>query len=217
MRLPLFDVYRAFPEFDHFSDDRCRGYVRYVWSRYGTGLALGAGALLVCAVTACVVATPFVATFASRSVLPFVEAAGLHVPLQLVEASSLALAYLLIALPALALRDWQYRRVLRRHLVGVRCARCDYSLLGARVIEGHVMCPECAHAFAIASRGLTEQDFMADGDGLPGTPTGVPDEADPPTPELDPAEKEALLRRVGERRSGTEGARELNGGPGERT
>jgi hypothetical protein len=199
VRIPFEKVYRAFPEFDRFSDQRCEAYLRYVRERYAwmplATVVLWIGGFLLGAMCG------MLSFVWARRLLPRAlwkatvgsDDTGVSV------VSSVVLLAVSIGVPvllAVIVRDRLLRTVLRKQLRGVECKQCGYSLLGAAVTEGCVQCPECGHAFAIFKHGLTPKDFdvRAEND--------LPAAAEPPKPiELDWAEKQRLIDRLREGRA----------------
>jgi hypothetical protein len=83
------------------------------------------------------------------------------------DATSAGIGATTVAVAALLLRDVHFRRVPARQLRGVTGAKCSYSLLGAKVENGAVRCPEYGDQFFLHQRGLVEADFRIEGDALP--------------------------------------------------
>ena len=59
-------------------------------------------------------------------------------------------------------RDYFLRRVLRWECQGVRFTDFNYSLLGLRIDDGKVTCPECGEVRDFEAMGLTAQDLLAE-------------------------------------------------------
>jgi hypothetical protein len=160
MRLPYSKPYRAFVEFDRFSDEVCEKYAAMVRTKYARSRALAsAGGVAVVGAWwgVLVLVGRVLVSFAGvrhwvRNSGPWADI-GLAVVLILVISAG--------PLMALVVRDYWFRWALRRQLGGVRCGACDYLLLGLTVEEGRVRCPECGGVTVLAERGLTEADVMA--------------------------------------------------------
>lgn len=204
MRIPLHKVYRAFPEFDRFSDERCEAYMLYVGRRYAgsltaVGLLVWLGAIvgtLVGLVPAVRIGAA-ISRWYAKSPYPPDEYWVISILLPL------AALMLACALVALVVRDVHLRSVMRKQLKGITCPGCSYSLLGAVVQEGCVRCPECGDVLRLAERGLRVADFQVGSDDLPGVGDLPPDfrQTPVPAPDLDPAHKGQLLSLVRARRS----------------
>ncbi len=204
MRIPLHKVYRAFPEFDRFSDERCEAYMLYVHRRYASRLTTVGILVWLGAIFSTVVGLFPVTRIGTALTRWYSKSA--YPPDDLWYASivlPLAILMLICALAALVVRDIHLRGVMRRQLKGVTCAACSYSLLGAVVSGDSVRCPECGEAFFISARGLRPEDFQVGRDDLPGVadlPPAIRTVTEPPPPDLDPAHKSQLLSRVRTRR-----------------
>lgn len=164
MRVPAWDVYRAFPELDGFDDERCREYVRLARrKRWPWMLATHIGQAMV--------------VFFGLPFLGLAHAAIAHLGNQLVRvrheepawllALSMVLTVTIVIGPMLVIvlmmRDFTLRRAIRAQLAGVKCLRCSYSLLGLKVADGVVTCPECGYDLVLSKLGLTAADLLADG------------------------------------------------------
>jgi uncharacterized Zn finger protein (UPF0148 family) len=208
MRIPYSKVYRAFPEFDRFGDAQCEAYLRYLRNSPRTNYSSVRVMLVFLAIVA-VVASPIVAlygaTFLVRIVAPgMFKSANGDVYWLASMGGALLVCFSASALVILTIRDLVIRRAIREQLKGVRCDHCGYSLLGVRVLEGVVLCPECGDKFTIALRGLREEDFRVEAEELPGldevaVPRGVP--AKPYEHVMDPGEKERMLEAIRDRRA----------------
>jgi len=145
MRLPLTQIYRAFPELDRFTDDQCRRFVRAAcrrgWRRHAHR------AMIACTY----VSVGFILTFIGRYALDplgsrlfgphYLTSWGYDALLGV----CLALALLLPAIVAFVARDALLRRRIR-YVIRARgtCPGCRYSLLGIVVSDRNtVVCPEC--------------------------------------------------------------------------
>ena len=157
MRLPLSKLYRAFPELDRFTDEQCRAYVaraqrRNLWRTVGGFLAALTAMLL---------------TWMCAGTILGVGAGALIDRLQddatslWIVTSGFAAVVFLGALCALVVRDLWLRWLVRMELRGARCPGCDYSLLGLRVENDGVVCPECGASLSLTTMGLTPEDLIA--------------------------------------------------------
>jgi hypothetical protein len=153
VRVPLSKVYRAFREFDGFSDQRCEAYLRLAQSRYkGATVLVSVGSLAAFFLTVWL----YFGVGASLLRRLVVGLPGLH---PMWSAVYLGCGVLVPALAALLVRDAWVRWVLRQFLRDVRCVRCRYSLLGLQVMGGAVRCPECGERTVLAELGLSEADL----------------------------------------------------------
>ena len=139
MRLITRKIHRAFPALDHFSDAQCAHIVAAarggIFARLcmvgiqlilAAGLALGVGGLL--------------RRMTGPSVNMFVVAWRTYLLLSLF----IALTIGTFGVTFLLVRDWLLR--LKVHLLLQRvgfCIACRYNLIGLRVIDCAVLCPEC--------------------------------------------------------------------------
>lgn len=143
MRIPHSKVWRAFPEFDRFSDESCRAFVRQV-SRSGprAGRIWAASVLLGC-----------LGLVVMYQVLYRIRDSFFNDPhvFDISTPGLVLLSVLLISagvLSGLVVRDVMLRLELRR-LVGssAQCPRCGYLRIGLHIDERNgVRCPECAFA-----------------------------------------------------------------------
>ena len=141
MRIPLSNIWRAFPELDRFTDDQCKRFVRSAckrgWQRHFHRAGIG-----------CLTFVFFILCFWAMMTLLMWLDSPFHlyrIPFALLTAALLIVAFGLPAAVAMVIRD---RLLLRRirfvlHTRG-SCPSCQYSLLGIVVSAGNiVICPEC--------------------------------------------------------------------------
>lgn len=151
MRIPTSDIYRAFPELDRFSDDRCRQFVAWAqrnrrWSRAASRL----GAALAAVATWFVVAWLWVAALAVAT--PTGPAAEWLI---IVVISTTVMSG---ALVALLIRDRWLRWAISEQIDAARCPACRYSLLGLAAADGIITCPECGEGRAIEELALSPDE-----------------------------------------------------------
>ena len=162
MRLPLSKPYRAFPEFDPFTDFECR---MCIWDgrRRRPFMSIGVATLqFVSVVLGTIVAFHALALVADidyryearRPVLyAFMITAAVGVPL------------MLGFLGSLLIRDRWLRAAHRRRMDLAKCPRCRYSLVGLAIEQGpegrFVLCPECGSQTRLKSAGLTAEDLLS--------------------------------------------------------
>jgi DNA-directed RNA polymerase subunit RPC12/RpoP len=206
VRIPASKVYRAFPEFDRFDDQRCEAYIAYMNRSPGNYLNAVKIVLALLGVVGVLVWVGISVTWGdhlSRWLRPNTPRVLLDSMWLVCTGALVLVGCLVIALGLLSVRDAHMRSVLQRQLRGVRCQMCSYSLLGMPVMDGVVQCPECGDKFTIALRGLREEDFKVAADELPGLDELAKMRAEPPKPYehvMDPSEKERILSAVRERR-----------------
>ncbi len=171
MRLITRKLYRAFPELDRFSDERCEQFVRAarggIVARTLRGLLLWGLMFLVFIGSVALVATG----------MGWIERRGVRWWDSGLEAAGMlvysAVCFGLAPLAGFVGRDillrGRVRRILRSHS---SCARCEYRLLGLPMDAHHVVvCPECGHltrvdpalaALAVDAAGRTHVDIADD-------------------------------------------------------
>ncbi|GJQ30166.1 MAG: hypothetical protein HBSAPP03_20500 [Phycisphaerae bacterium] len=194
MRIPASKVYRAFPEFDRFSDEQCEGFLRAVARHPGRR----AGRLLVqCLAT---LAALLVIGFLSSRLAVVIEDAVGRGPQTIWRDSLPPLVWLVTTLPLsglvyLIVKDFLLRRAIAR-VMNQRgsCASCGYGLTGLPVQpDGRVICPECGQ-FVMADASL--------GEVLPDTGGQMlfmpsPDAVPTVKPWIRPKVRKGLLRVIG--------------------
>ncbi|HVP73946.1 MAG TPA: hypothetical protein VMS30_09425 [Phycisphaerales bacterium] len=163
MRLPVSKIYRAFPELDRFSDEQCDRFVeRARLARSFENMSSVVMFSVVAAIGLCCAAQ----TTLSGAMFKLLRNALGSVR----DAQDLQFALSLlmwIAVPAFAgllARDVFLRRrlhdVIWRRLEQVRCPHCRYSLLGQRVNDGLIRCPECGGTTTLETLGLASEEDL---------------------------------------------------------
>ncbi len=180
MRVPITQVYRAFPELDAFSDAECEVYIDYVLKTRGTRFALVMPvALVVCILTSCL-ALPLMVWLAAL-MARLVESVGwlssetalqlLLIPLVLITVGGCGVALL-------RYRDSQLHRALFASIEEARCPGCKYSLLGLPASASQqVLCPECGQNVMLSPQHRSPRELLQA--GAPHTAKGP---NTPPTP-----------------------------------
>jgi len=156
LRLPISKIYRAFPELDRFSDERCEEYVRQARRELGYMIwfvsIVSAGVMAVVVVSALVLIVNLFRVFVSGvdPALLFPMAVGCLIGIPL--------------LSGLLARDLVLGRFLRRYVRSKiersRCPACKYSLLGQRMSKGVIRCPECGGTTTLQALGLQSPDDL---------------------------------------------------------
>ena len=163
MRLPVSKIYRAFPELDRFSDEQCELFVyRARLARSFESMNTVVMFAVVAAVGLCCAAQAML----SGALLGFLRRTfGSNLKAQDLQlALSLAMWIAVPALAGLLARDVFLRRRLRdviwRRLEQVRCPHCRYSLLGQRVSDSLIRCPECGGTTTLQTLGLASEEDL---------------------------------------------------------
>ncbi len=163
MRIPGTKVYRAFPEFDRFTEEQCRRLLAADGQLDRTRLTRE---LKVCGLGSIVT---IVAGVGLGWVLEQLKPALARSPSLAPVADGAALAVLLLLVFGLmlGLREWLLRRQLRTILRGkTDCQKCGYPLLGLAIQPDRTaLCPECGTATAVRGARLD----------LSGRPTAAPE------------------------------------------
>jgi hypothetical protein len=167
VRLPLANVYRAFPELDRFSDEECDEFVMRANHHASSGDQLENAFLqIACVVLGFVAAALLIAAGAGlvRALSSPLYPMSDRMASALVAMSALTLL-VLPCVGSLVGRDLWLRRAIRRLLRRTTCPHCHYSLLGlkvARVMGDHVLrCPECGQMLRLEDYALTPADLLA--------------------------------------------------------
>jgi hypothetical protein len=164
MRFPrLLAYYRAYPEFDGYSDEQCRKLLLQARLRRGDAAwvlpLLSAGGL---AAAWSVVALGLIRVAAALLGLTL---AGVGVLLWLV----MAVAPVFVVGFAWVRRAMLVRSV-RRLVNGAACPFCEFSLVGLPVRINTVRCPECGEKVRLTEHGIRQEDLRA---GLPYPPASA--------------------------------------------
>jgi hypothetical protein len=165
------EVFRAFPELDRFSDERCRALLSLVYrsNRYNNlvGVAVLGGIILGLAfsISAGVL-------LQDQGLERVAEAMEDEQSLDWLGLIQLGVFTVILAAPPLLLaflgRDiamrFALKRAVRGHLSGTVCPECRYQLIGQRVsASGSLRCPECGRRTTIAELGLAgPEDLLPD-------------------------------------------------------
>lgn len=158
MRIPFSRPWRAFPELDGFTDEQCAAYARLAKrERLGSRVLVTFGAGFLSLVLA--LCGLWVGVWILESLGDMTRGSS---------ASDLLSAVLLAVGAAgpsslffLAVRDRWLRWALRKHINKAHCPACGYVLLGLRVEDGAVVCPECGGRLVLADLGLTPESLLA--------------------------------------------------------
>jgi len=146
LRIITSKLYRAFPELDGFDDDQCERLLRHVKDGVSYGPSLGLAVFFLCAVSfvlGMMLGRIITKALAGYFLIFFGRYWSDHL---------LILIHMIIVLTipgvvGLVTRDvvmWIYvRRAMAARLKRIQCLGCKYLLLGQRVVDGFVTCPEC--------------------------------------------------------------------------
>ncbi len=152
MRVPFSEVYRAFPELDGFSDERCAEFVSRARRRHRMSQAI----FLLVAVVAAV--GTWIAVGILWGLVIRATGVGYHDALLVVILGSTIVAG---ALSALLVRDRWLRWAVGEQIDAARCPDCGYALLGLPVIDDALTCPECGHRHWLPELDLTAEQVLA--------------------------------------------------------
>ena len=163
MRLPLSKAYRAFPELDKFSDERCEAYIRAAMQRRRVASSLFSLGFFVIALPLVLIAFSLVVSF-----IDWIDKVVRRDPnLRTFEAlfEGLAVVCAVVALATgpvlfLLIRDGWLRWAIRRQLTTSECPSCRYQLLGLIAECGRVQCPECGTPIDLAELGIAPEDLL---------------------------------------------------------
>lgn len=157
-RVPLKKIYRAFPELDQFSDVQCERYVAFAKGDIGCAFYFvppltAAAAFVVCICVYLAVGRRL--GFGSPN-----TTAGILFQV-------VATVTFLFGLPLVGgflARDALLGLLLRRHVRSrverTRCPGCRYSLLGQRMVNGVIGCPECGGTTTLEALGLNSEEDL---------------------------------------------------------
>lgn len=159
MRIVTRKIYRAFPDLDTFSDDQCEHYVRRVTKSFkyiivtapAVMAAFGVGGII--GILIVVSATAVLDDLRARAPQPSIVEMMLLL-------FSVCLIIMMPALSALRVRDHMLWRFVRSQVGRARCLQCDYSLLGQRIVNSIITCPECGRATTLQELGLSSPDEL---------------------------------------------------------
>jgi len=159
MRIPISNIYRAFPELDDYDDEQCARLMRRIQlnlsghaRRNTISLSVCAASLLLTLATSKIIYDFFAKNydFVSKNDLIFLP----------------CLLFILgVSAAALVLtRDIVLRRQLKNaidyELDRVRCLNCRYILIAQQPKAGMLTCPECGTQVSLARLGITEDDLI---------------------------------------------------------
>jgi hypothetical protein len=161
VRLPLTQIYRAFPELDRFSDAACAGFVRQAVRR--NRLSQVAHAALAFPVAALVLTAWWVLGRIGAEAMPVSSRFWDDGPGMAIAAVYCIAGPVSAILSVLLIRDRWLRRMIRRQITDTRCPACGYSMLGLAIVGGALTCPECGHRRRLADTGLKAADFLPEG------------------------------------------------------
>ena len=161
MRLPTDKVYRAFKVLDPFTDEQCKGYVRRAIAKHRVSMLLMGIVAAIAAVIVAGLGFAFVAVFMTLS--PLSGSRGWFLYHQFAEGVLMVLALMLPVgaglIAGLLLRDVWLRWAIGRELRRSTCPKCEYQLLGLRVVGTNVRCPECGMETRLDLLNLSDADL----------------------------------------------------------
>lgn len=161
MRSPrLLAYYRAYPEFDGYSDEQCRKLLLQARLRRGDAAWV----------------LPLVAAAAAAGFWLFVAAGLVHALAALlgitIVGGNFLLAVAVLVAPVFAAAFVGVRRAMlvrsvRRLVNRAACPFCEFSLVGLPVRVNTVRCPECGEKVRLSEHGIRHEDLRP---GLPYPP-----------------------------------------------
>lgn len=158
MRLPVSKIYRAFVELDPFTDSQCIAYMATA-KRRNRMRSIGSGVLIILGMILIWVVSSVVFGLSAAAVSSVVSS---NVESGTVIVSVMGIAAFGTGICGLLMRDKWLRWMIRSELKCAQCPGCDYSLLGLRVEEDVVICPECGNSCRLEAMGLTPADLIAE-------------------------------------------------------
>ncbi|UCD74793.1 MAG: hypothetical protein JSV91_13520 [Phycisphaerales bacterium] len=164
LRIVTRKLYRAFPELDGFDDDQCERLLRQVKSGMSyapvLGLALlGFGLLpFLCSIWLAVAGFQYLTDLLTDKLNRYwVD--------RLAFLAGLIIVLTIPSVVGLITRDvvmrFHIRRALAARLKRIQCLGCKYLLLGQRVIDGFVTCPECGIRMTLWQLELSSPEELA--------------------------------------------------------
>jgi hypothetical protein len=148
-------TWRAFPELDRFDDDTCNRLIQRVWNQRGSW---SLGVLILISVPVSLVLW-FVIMIVTALVFELSVFPTMSEVLVLMQRG-------FIGGPLIAgfiVRDLWVSKQIRKHIDGVICKECEYSLLGLEInkssVNAYVLCPECGVKNEFIDGELAEADI----------------------------------------------------------
>jgi hypothetical protein len=179
-------VYRAFPELDRFGDEQCERLIRRLRADLiGFRLFFAPlGAFIFAFILTVLLTLSIRGACLGACELLFGRRDGENLLITFI----IAALVLVPSFAALLTRDMVLGGAVRRALVErlelTRCRGCRYLLMGQRVIDGIITCPECGRPTTLAELGLhSPEDLIppdAEQDGLPDELSRSEPEPEPP-------------------------------------
>jgi hypothetical protein len=167
LRIPRRKLYRAFSELDPYSDELCEQFMQRVRVRTSyRGTVTGVSTIV------CIVSLALTCGTLEDLAQSTERLLGHVVTRQTAELIALGLCIAMVpGVPALAFlitRDlvlWaSLRTIIRQRIDRIRCLSCKYVLLGQRVADGVVTCPECGASNTLAVLGVSAADLIPSDD-----------------------------------------------------
>ena len=162
MRIPTRKIYRAFPEFDQFSDEQCERFMQRVQVS-GLRKTLPQAVFLAVTGAGLVVACGF-SGFIFGVLEEELQSRRNGDVLSIFDFLVFLIAFGLPVFLGLIARDFTLRRhltlVINEKLDRIRCLSCRYILIGQVVREDQVTCPECGFAMSLGQLGIVEEDLI---------------------------------------------------------
>ena len=162
MRIPLSKIYRAFPEFDAFTDEQCERFmlrIQLSGAKKTAPILVGILVTLVALIFSCAVTG-----FVYETVQEGMDRNTLREYEFVMDLLSMLLPPVIACGLGLITRDLLLRRHLRLviedKLNRIRCLDCKYILIGQVVTRQQVRCPECGRVHFLSELGVVEADLI---------------------------------------------------------
>jgi hypothetical protein len=162
MRIPVRKIYRAFPEFDSFSDEQCERFmlrVQLSGSKKALPILVGVLVAMITLIVCCAVSG-----FIFDMVYAGMERQRARKLEFAMDLSLVLIPPVFAFLLGLFARDLLLRRHLRLviedKLNRIRCLGCKYILIGQVVANQMVRCPECGRVHSLDELGVVEADLI---------------------------------------------------------
>ncbi len=171
MRVPTSKIYRAFAELDPFTDEQCQLFLQRLKNQ-GTYSATVWSTAIMCFFAALLVVAVIFSALADETAEFCRRLSGPRVGCHLATAIGIALVVGVPSMSALLARDvvvWRYLRwAIGLEIERIRCLGCKYSMLGQRVVDGFVTCPECGRRLTLSELGVESAEDLIPPERPPG-------------------------------------------------
>ena len=149
MRIPLTNICRAYPEFDHLDDEACRRLVRRARVSYTPKQRFVNTATFVPVALFLVVVSLQAGVFVVSAADDVLRETGRSAPSLVIAFVALVAMGVLPCLLLLSVSHALFRERLRQELHRTTCARCRYGFIGLPIENDAVRCPECGEVMPL--------------------------------------------------------------------